>query len=166
MAFQVDYDQAQQGFTLVKPGKYECVLTGVEGVTAKTGTKGYKLNVVIRDDVVQEFAGMTFEQVLWTRRDTGQVNGGLLNAMAKAMRLENGKSYNSIEDLFADMVLKPFVGEIIIDEQEYGPENKIWRSNRINRWEPSEKLNLNLAESKALQTDAGFYPIDNGDIPF
>lgn len=166
MTFKIDYDQAQQGFTMIKPGKYECVLTGVEGVTAKTGTKGYRLSVAVRDDVVQEFAGRTFEQVLWTRRDTGQVNGGLLNAMAKAMRLENGKSYNSIEDLFADMVLKPFVGDIVIDEQEYGLDKKIWRSNRISRWEASEKPNLNLAGSKVLQESQGFMPVSNQNVPF
>ncbi len=166
MTFQIDYDKAQQGFSLIEPGNYECVLTSVDQVTAKTGTKGYSLRVVLRDDVAQASVGRTFDQVLWTKTSTGQINTGLLNAMAKAMRLENGKSYNSIEDLFADMLLKPFLGEIIIDEQEYGPEKKIWRSNRIVKWYPTDKTTMNLAGSKAMKEDSGFYPVSDENIPF
>lgn len=164
MTFTIDYDKAKQGFTLVDPGKYECVLTDVEKTVAKTGTIGYKLHVVIRDDVDQPFSGWTFDQTLWTKRDTGQLNGGLLNAMARAMQLENGKSYKSMEDLFVDMILKPFIGEIVIDEQEYGTEGKIWRSNRIQKWHATGKPDMHIGG--AATQNAGFFPVDESDVPF
>lgn len=58
------------------------------------------------------------------KKATGQLPGGLLNAMAKAIKLPNGKQYNSALELFGDMVFKPFLGEITIDEQEYGEDKR------------------------------------------
>lgn len=165
MAFTVDYSQAKQGFSLIEDGKYECVLTSIDEVTAKSGTKGYKIEVVLRDDIDQASAGRSFSQTLWTQKATGQLSGGLLNAMAKAMRLENGKSYNSIQELFADMILKPFTAEIVIEEQVYGVENKVWRSNRIVKWFQTDKTQLSMAGG-AVATGAGFYPVNNQDVPF
>lgn len=68
MAFTIDYSAAQQGFTLVDPGQYECVIMEVKPTTAKSGTQGFTLTVKIRDDVEQKAAGAEFEQTLWTKR--------------------------------------------------------------------------------------------------
>ena len=56
MAFTIDYSAAQQGFTLIDPGKYECVIMEVKPTTAKSGTQGFTLTVKIRDDVEQKAA--------------------------------------------------------------------------------------------------------------
>lgn len=159
MAFTIDYSQAQQGFTLVDPGQYECVIMEVKPTTAKSGTQGFVLSIKVRDDVQQKAAGAEFEQTLWTKKATGQLPGGLLNAMAKAIKLPNGKQYNSALELFGDMVFKPFLGEITIDEQEYGEDKKIWRSNRIVKWHETKYPNLTMSQ-------LGYHPIDNNDVPF
>lgn len=160
MTFTVDYSAAQQGFNLIGPGNYECMIVVVKPVTAKSGTQGYHMEVRVRDDVQQEASGAVFEQTLWTKKATGQLPGGLLNAMAKAIKLPNGKQYNSIVDLFADMLYKPFLAEVTVDETTYGPENKLWRSNRIVKWRETKFPQV------TQQMQPGYYPVDNNDVPF
>lgn len=159
MAFTVDYDAARQGFSLIEPGDYECVIMEVVPVTAKSGTQGFKFTIKLRDDVAQKSAGRDFEQTMWTKKDTGQLPNGMLNAMAKAIGLPNGKQYGSALELFGDMVFKPFLGEIIIEEQEYGVDKKIWRSNRIVKWHETKYPNLNMLKP-------GYSEIDSNDVPF
>lgn len=58
------------------------------------------------------------------------------------------------------MVFKPFLGEIIIEEQEYGEDKKIWKSNRIVKWHETKFPQV------AQQMQPGYYPVDNNDVPF
>lgn len=159
--FQVDHDKASEG-GIIPEGTYEVIVAKAFEDTAKSGTMFINLHLVVRNDVVvQQHQNRYIFGSIWQSKETGQYNAGMLNAVAKALRIENGKRYNSMEELLNDF--KGKTCKVTVKHEEYN--GKI--NARVSRWEPSQFQGCNhVFKENANNIPDGFHPTSNDDIPF
>ena len=156
--FQVDHDKASEG-GIIPEGKYEVVVTKAFEDTAKSGTGFINLHLVIRNDIAQKQQNRYLFGSIWQSKETGEYNAGILNAVARALRIENGKRYNSMEELLGDFVNKTC--KVTVKHEEYNGNT----SAKVKSWEPSDFTGCNhVFKENPME---GFHPADNDDdIPF
>ena len=156
--FQVDHDKASEG-GLVPEGKYEVIVSKAFEDQAKSGTGFINLHLVIRNDIVgQPQQNRYIFGSIWQSKDTGQYNAGMLNAVAKALKIENGKRYNSMEELLNDF--KGKTCKVTIKHEEYNG----YTNANVKAWEASGYQGCNHVFKEDPM--AGFKPADNDDVPF
>lgn len=158
--FQVDHNKASEG-GIIPEGKYEVVVAKAFEDAAKSGTMFINLHLVVRNDIVgQPQQNRYIFGSIWQSKETYQYPSGMLNAVAKALRIENGKRYNSMEELLSDFVGKTC--RVTVKHEEYNGNINA----RVKSWEPSEYTGCNHV-FKENPMD-GFTPTNfsNDDIPF
>ena len=156
--FQVDHNAASEG-GIVPEGSYEVIVSKAFEDTAKSGTGFINLHLVIRNDItVQKQQNRYIFGSIWQSKDTGQYNAGMLNAVAKALKIENGKKYNNLQELLSDFVGKTC--KVTVKHEEYNGKTNV----RANKWEQSNFSTCNHIFKESMPE--GFHPVDNEDIPF
>lgn len=131
MGFSNDHKQAAQSDYSLKPeGDYEVIIKSIEEKKFSTGTKGINLKLLIRNDVPnQRFGNGFLFHTFWKRKQPTeldkQVNGysyGQLMNLSKSANLPDGKSYETLEEFFADLVDKCI--RVTVKHDDY---NDKWR---------------------------------------
>ena len=115
MGFSNDHKHAAQSEYSLKPeGDYEVIIKKIEEKKFSTGTPGINLKLLIRNDVPnQKFGNGFLFHTFWKRKQPTeldkQVNGysyGQLMDLSKSANLPDGKSYETLEEFFADLIDK------------------------------------------------------------
>ena len=115
MGFSNDHKQAAQSdYSLKSEGDYEVIIKSIEEKKFSTGTKGINLKLLIRNDVPnQKFGNGFLFHTFWKRKEPTeldeQVNGysyGQLMNLSKSANLPDGKSYDTLEEFFKDLIDK------------------------------------------------------------
>ena len=157
--FQVDHNAASEN-GIIPEGKYEVIIAKAFEDAANSGTKFINLHLVVRNDIAgQKHQNRYIFGTIWQSKETGQYNSGMLNAIAKALRIENGKRYNSLEELLND-----FQGKwckVTVKHEEYNGNINA----RVKAWEPSDFQSCNHI-FKNIEEIPGFHSVSNEDIPF
>lgn len=163
--FEINHDDVFEGGGLVEEGSYEVVVSKAFEDAARSGTQFINLHLVIRNDIVgQKHQNQYLFGSIWRSKETGQYHPAMINTVSKALKIENGKKFNSLEELLGDFVGK--TARVTVKHEEYnGNVNarvKGWESSRFNG------CNHVFKESPSINTGipAGFHPVDNDDIPF
>lgn len=161
--FQVDHDKANEG-GIIPEGKYEVIVAKAFEDAAKSGTMFINLHLVVRNDIVgQPQQNRYIFGSIWQSKETGQYNAGMLNAVAKALKIENGKKYSSLDELLNDFIGKTC--KVTVKHEEYNGSTNA----RIKGWEQSNYTTCShvFKENQNTSTGiSGFYPVDDDDIPF
>lgn len=166
--FSLDFNDTFDGS--VKDGTYEAVIKKVQEKTANTGTKYINFELVIRNDVQQAHQNQYIFDKAWENKETGKFNRRALNTIGKAAQLQNGKVYNSLDDLLNDYVGKPVRVTVKNETSEYN--GKTYENLNIKNWDVT-KINgpvRHVFKDKDKQTVAE--GISNGvivnddDLPF
>lgn len=126
--FNLDFSKVQQRGE-VKGGTYEVVVNRANENATLSGAEYIELDLIIRNDVDQPCQNMHIFPKIWKAKATGKYNEGMIMAIAQALQLEDGKTYNGLEEFFADMVLKP-VRVTVKNEESNG-----YRNTNAKRWE-------------------------------
>lgn len=126
--FNLDFSKAQQG-NEIKDGTYEVVVNKAVENATKSGAEFIDIDLIVRNDVDQPFQNKHIFAKIWKAKATGNYNEGMIMAIAQALGLEDGKTYNGLEEFFADMVLKP-VRVTVKNEESNG-----YRNTNVKRWE-------------------------------
>lgn len=156
--FQVDHDAASEGGN-VPEGSYEVIVLKAFEDTAKSGTGFINLHLVIRNDItVQKQQNRYIFGSIWQSKETGQYNAGMLNAVAKALKIENGKRYNNLQELLSDFVGKTC--KVTVKHEEYNGKINV----RVNKWEQSAFQGCNHIFKESMPE--GFHIASNDDVPF
>ncbi|HAP7600356.1 DUF669 domain-containing protein [Enterococcus faecium] len=103
--FNLDFSKAQQG-NEIKDGTYEVVVNKAVENATKSGAEFIDIDLIVRNDVDQPFQNKHIFAKIWKAKATGKYNEGMIMAIAQALQLEDGKSYNGLDELLADFVLK------------------------------------------------------------
>lgn len=124
MAFTVDTNNTQEN-QLIKPGDYEVVIKEVtEGCSQQKGTPYIQIELVVRNDVNQEFKNKHLWFTIWdtpTTREKG-IYAKQINTVSKHTGVQNGASFNSVADWGRFIQGRPVLATVKLEE--YNGEQK------------------------------------------
>lgn len=159
--FTIDHSDVFEG-GLIEEGTYEVVVFKAFE-DAKSGTQFINLHLIIRNDLDQKHKNQYLFGSIWRSKETNEYHKGMINTVAKALKIENGKKFNSLDELVSDFVGK--TARVVVKHEEYNGNVNA----RVKSWEQSRFTTCNHTY-KEPQTEGfsgieGFSPT-NEDIPF
>lgn len=129
MSFTTNYENKN----LLPEGEYECIIAGafLNATNSKRPTEYFSVRFVVRNDVAQKYQNKNIFHAIWRRKpenrtkDDEAVDGfsyKQLMSLSRAAGLPNGKSYDSLNDLGADLKGKCVL--VTIEHTEYNGETR------------------------------------------
>ncbi|HZJ77135.1 MAG TPA: DUF669 domain-containing protein [Oscillospiraceae bacterium] len=155
--FTINHDEATD-FGTIEEGEYEVIVTKAFEDAARSGTLFINLHLVIRNDIEQPNKNRYIFGSIWQSKQTGEYHSGMINAVAKALRIENGKKFNTLEELLEDFLGK--TARVTVGHEEYNGKTNA----RVQKWEQS-KFEICNHQFKNIDTE-GFTTINDDDLPF
>lgn len=116
MAFTTDFSNIKE-FSDFKEKFYEMIVYDAYEDVSQGGKKHIVIDYVVRNDIDQDKQNAHLWDRQYRMRDTGKYHVGILMSKVKALGIQEGKSYESIEDLLKDFIGRP--AKIKIELQEY-----------------------------------------------
>lgn len=163
-AFNLDFSKVQQRGE-VKDGTYEAVVNKVVENATPSGSEFIDIELIIRNDVQQQFQNSHLFPKVWKGKKDNKYNMGMVMAIAQALGLEDGKTYNGLEEFFADMVLKP-VRVTVKNEESNG-----YRNTNVKRWEKTNTTGpvnhqFKNGDEPSFGPDRPAVTVQKDDLPF
>lgn len=125
MAFTVNTNDIQEQQGLIKPGDYEVIIKEVtEGASQQKGTPYIQVELVVRNDINQEYKNKHIWYTIWdtpTTREKGMY-AKQINTISKHAGVQNGASFNSIADWGRFIQNRPVLATVKLEE--YNGEQK------------------------------------------
>lgn len=119
MAFTVNTNDTQEQQGLIIPGDYEVVIKEVtEGTSQQKGTPFIQLELVVRNDVNQEFKNKHVWYTIWdtqTTREKG-IYAKQINTVSKHTGIQDGANFNSVAEWGKFISLRPVMATVKIEE--------------------------------------------------
>lgn len=166
MAFTLDFSQANNG--TIKDGTYEAVIFNVLEDATPGGAEYMNFDMIIRNDVQQSYQNAHIFQRVWRAKDTGKYNAAMINTIAQAANLTDGKSYQSLKDLMSDFINHPVKVTVKNEKNEY--KGKTYDDLNVKRWNKSDYPNVQhqfksgvAPQPAASNTDT---TVEDDDLPF
>lgn len=128
--FNLDFSKKTQGGA-IKDGSYEVVVNRASEEATPSGAEYIELDLIVRNDVDQEFKNKHIFAKVWKAKATGKYNEGTIMAIADALNLKDGATYNSFEELLADFVLKTAFVTIKTEESS----DKKYKNTNVTYWD-------------------------------
>ena len=178
--FETSYSYEDE---LFPEGDYECIIASAEETSTMNGYTYFSVKLTIRNDVAQNCQNRNFYHAIWERKPEKQTEndkkvGGysfkqIMN-LAQAAGLPNGKAYETLNDLGADLNNRCVVASIVHSEWNGKVSAKVKWFNSTKH--PDCKHEVKKVTNPTVQTyaagndqgtDQGTYVIPNdGDLPF
>lgn len=124
MAYTTDYSDIPEGSELIPEGEYECIIKYAGEDATKGGTVYMSVTLVIRNDIDQPCKNKYIWHHIWQKKEPSPADlacsgysSKQINAVSKAAKLPNGKSYDSLSD-WADE-LKNKIVRVTVEHDEY-----------------------------------------------
>lgn len=148
MAFTLDTNDVFEGG--VQDGTYEVVVNKVLPKTTPGGTDYIQFDLIIRNDFNQKFKNAHVFHSVWKSKETGKFNPKAFNTIGKACQMQNGKTYNSFEELLKDFERKVCKVTVKNETSEYN--GKTYENLNVKSWAESAVPNCQH-QFKAASTD-------------
>lgn len=131
--FTLDFNDVYSGG--LRDGQYEVIVTGAQETQTKNGTDYIEIVLAVRNDVQQESQNALIFHKLWKGKETGKYNVKMFNTIGAALNLQQGKQYNSLQDLLKDMVRKVALVTVKNEQSQDGQYNNVnvksWRESKF-----------------------------------
>lgn len=166
MSFTLDFSKANNG--TIADGTYEAVIFNVLEDATPGGAEYMNFDMIVRNDVQQPYQNSHIFQRVWRAKDTGKYNAGMINTIAQAANLADGKSYQSLKDLMSDFINHPVKVTVKNEKNEY--KGKTYDDLNVKRWSKSDYPNVQhqfksgaVPQPSAPNTDT---TVEDDDLPF
>lgn len=156
--FTINHDEAMD-MGLIEEGEYEVVVAKAFEDVSKNGSVFINLHLVVRNDIEQKYKNKYIFASIWQSKQTGEYHPGMINTVAKALRIENGKRYNTLEELLNDFVNR--TARVKVGHEEYNGKTNA----RVQNWDVTRFPQCNH-QFKVSDILDGFMPVDDSEIPF
>ena len=133
--FQLDHDNVFDA--AIPDGEYEVFINRAHEDVTPNGAEYISVDLIIRNDVSQPNRNNHIFHKIWKTKATGQYNPKSFNMIGKAAELPNKKSYNTMEELFADFEGRP-VRVRVKNEKSQGSDGTIYDNLNIKMWEKTK----------------------------
>lgn len=154
MGFQLDQNDVYEGNGGIKDGYYEVIVNRCNEDATPSGAEYTEFDLIIRNDLDQPHTNQHIFEKNFKAKATGKYNMTMFNTIGKACQLENGKTYNSFEELLQDFVGKTALVFVKNEESEY--KGKTYNNLNVKSW----------AQSKFPDIQHQFKGDDKGGAPF
>lgn len=168
--FSLDFNDVFEGTGRVEDGNYEVFVNNVKEDATQGGAEYVEFDLIIRNDIAdQKFANSHLFHKVWKTKATGKYNMKTFNTMGKAFQLQNGKQYNSFQDLLNDFVNKVALVNVKNEESEYNGKN--YTNTNVKYFNQSKYPNLAHQKKTKDQMNIGEMAasgiqIDDSTLPF
>lgn len=169
--FSLDFNNVFEGNGRIADGDYEVVVNRCSEGATPGGAEFVEFDLIIRNDVDQAHKNMHIFHKVWKAKDTGKYNMKTFNTIGKACKLQNGKSYKSLQELLDDYAMKTAVVNVKNEESEYN--GKSYTNTNVKYWTPSKlagpsnhQFKTNNDSKTFTELVASGVPINDDDLPF
>src|SRR5699024_1428814 len=135
MAFQLDQENVFEGFQKIEDGVYEVIIDHATEDATPSGAEFTNFQMTIRNDLDQPFKNQKLWERVFKAKATGKYNMVMFNTIGKAARLENGKTYNSFDELLEDYAGKPVQVYVKNETSQYN--GKTYENTNVKQWKPT-----------------------------
>jgi len=167
--FSLDFNDTFEGNTKVKDGFYEVFINGVKEDATPSGSEYVDFDLIIRNDIKENgHQNSHLFHKVWKTKATGKYNMKTFNTMGKSFKLQNGKSYQSFEELLNDFVDKIAIAKVENETSEYNGkkyENTNCRYFNESKFPTLAHIKKNKTTTNVEETHDSIV-IDDGDLPF
>ena len=157
MAFTTDFSQVQE-YADFKEQDYEMIVFDAKEDTNKNGKKRIVIDYVVRNDVQQDKQNSHLWDEQYPSKDTGKYHIGVLMGKVKALGIQEGKSYASLDALLKDMIGRPAKIRVKLEEYNGNHYSKVRYTNATNF--------PNIAHQWKEANPATVTEIQEDDLPF
>ena len=130
--FNLDFNNTFEGFAKIEDGVYEVVIDSAVEDATQGGSEFTNFTMTIRNDLDQPFKNQKIWERVWKAKATGKYNMTMFNTIGKAAQLQNGKTYNSFDELLADFKGKPLQVYVENETSEYN--GKTYENLNVKQW--------------------------------
>ncbi|MFN0602678.1 DUF669 domain-containing protein [Facklamia hominis] len=161
--FQFDFNDTFEGG--LKDGEYEVIIETMKESATKGGSVYIDIPLVVRNDIDQQGKNQKIFHKIWQKKDTGKYNKSMLNTLGKYARMDENKVYNSLQDVFDDLVGKPVKVRIKNTESEYN--GKTYHNLEVAQWEFTAYPTVQHKWKEGNDPTAVIQPtVNEDDLPF
>lgn len=168
--FSLDFNDTFEGTTKVKDGFYEVFVNGIKEDATPSGSEYVEFDLIIRNDVMgNEHQNSHLFHKVWRAKATGKYNMKTFNTMGKAFKLQNGKSYQSFEELLNDFVNKMAIAKVENETSEYqgkSYENTNCRYFNESKFPSLAHVKKTKDNTSVADMQAAGVTIQDSDLPF
>ena len=135
----------------------------------RSGSEYMELDLIVRNDVQQKHQNQHIFHKIWKKKDTGKYNFQMFNTLGWAFRLQENKSYSSIDDLMQDFFMKVAKVTVKNEKSEPNAQGVIYDNLNVKRWEQSAFQNIQHQfkdSSKPNDFSGSSIEINDDDLPF
>lgn len=134
-AFTIDYNEATD-FGGVTDGTYEVIVNWTREDVSKNGAEYINVDLIIRNDMNQNFKNAHIFYHIWRNKTTKKYHRGMIQGLAKAFSLPNGKQYQTFDDFLDDFTHR--VGKVTVaNEKSTGNDGKEYENLEVKKLEPT-----------------------------
>lgn len=166
--FNLDFNDKFEGGGITD-GVYEVIVNIVKEDATRSGSEYMELDLIVRNDVQQKHQNQHIFHKIWKKKDTGKYNFQMFNTLGWAFRLQENKSYSSIDDLMQDFFMKVAKVTVKNEKSEPNAQGVIYDNLNVKRWEQSAFPNIQHQfkdSSKSNDFAGGSIDISDDDLPF
>lgn len=174
MAFTIDTNNTSEQQGVMKPGDYEAVIKEVtEGTSAQKGTPFIQIELVVRNDVNQEYKNKHLWYTIWdtpATRDKG-VYAKNINTISKHAGVQNGASFNSVAEWGRFIAGKGVVATVKLEEYNGNEKERVTYISGSkfptcnHQWTNNNQSN-NTYTNNQQSAPAQQPPVQDDDLPF
>lgn len=168
--FSLDFNNVFEGEGKITNGDYEVIINRCSEGATPSGSEYIEFDLIIRNDIDQSFKNMHIFHKVWKSKDTGKFNMKTFNTIGKSCRLQNGKSYKTLQELMDDFYRKTARVAVKNETSEYN--GKTYENTNVKRWEPTKftgQVNHQFAsngDKTVSEMMASGVEISEDDFPF
>lgn len=158
MGFNLDFNEVYEGNGGIKDGYYEVVVNRCNEDATPSGAEYTEFDLIIRNDLDQPHTNQHIFEKNFKAKATGKYNMTMFNTIGKACQLQNGKTYNSFEELLNDFVGKTAL--VFVKNEESNYNGKTYQNLNVKSWAQSKFPDL---QHQFKGDDKGGAPFTSGD---
>lgn len=171
--FNLDFTDVYEGYQKIEDGVYEVIIDSAVEDATEGGSEYTNFTMTIRNDLDQPFKNQKIWHRNWKAKATGKYNMTMFNTIGKAAQLQNGKTYNSFNELLDDFRGKPLQVYVENETSEYN--GKTYENLNVKQWKHTKFPNVQHQYKKAddsNQSNNNVGPlndapaISDSDLPF
>ena len=163
--FSLDFNETFEGYQKIEDGVYEVIIDSAMEDATQGGAEFTNFTMTIRNDLNQPFKNQKIWNRVFKAKATGKYNMMMFNTIGKAAQLQNGKTYNSFEELLDDYRGKPVQVYVENEKSEYN--GKTYENLNVKQWKPTAfpQLNHQWKQSNDNGQSNGNDPFRNNGQP-
>ena len=170
MVFTLNHEEAFEGSSKIEDGTYEVFIEKAYEDATPNGAEFMNFWMRIRNDIKQPSQNQVIFHRVWKGKETRKYHTGMINTLAKAAQLPNGKSYNSMEDLLGDFVNKPLKVTVKNEKSEYN--GNVYENLNVKFQEQTQFIDLQHRRKESTGSNNNdpyadrAVTVEDTDLPF